>query len=136
MSKWGLKEKLRQLNGMKVKLPVILSNEAKNHFIQSFRDQGFNDNGVTKWVPRKSNKNDKGRAILVKSGALRRSIKGRTATWTRIALGSYGLPYAAVHNYGNKKRGIPKRQFIGNSKNLNKKLINIVNREYGKIMIK
>lgn len=137
-SKWGLKEKLASLQKMKSTLPTKLANEAKNHFLKSFRDQGFTDNSLQRWKPRKSNR-DVGRGILIKTGKLRRSIKVSSVSWNRVVIGSYGLKYASVHNYGEMAgRGkgfkMPKRQFIGNSKQLEKRMKNMVNTEFGKIL--
>jgi len=125
-SKWGLKEKLASLQKMKSTLPTKLANEAKNHFLQSFRDGGFTDRSLSKWKPRKVNtKNNIGRGILVKTGNLRRSIKVRYVSFDKVIIGSYGLDYAATHNYGLNVRGfkMPKRQFIGYSGKLNRQII-------------
>lgn len=107
---------------------VIIANEAKNHFVKSFRDGGFTDNTLVKWKPRKSkSKRDTGRAILVKTGDLRRSvkIKGINKSSLNIIIGS-DLPYAKVHNDGLSP--MPKRKFIGNSNKLNKKIIVIIDK--------
>ena len=139
-SKWGLKEKLAELQRMKSTLPTKLANEAKNHFLQSFRDGGFTDRNLSKWKPRKVNtKNNIGRGILVKTGNLRRSIKVRYVSFDRVVIGSYGLVYAAVHNYGQRAgRGkgfkMPKRQFIGNSVQLENRMKKMVNSDFGKIL--
>lgn len=140
---------------------------AKNHFVMSFRNQGFTDESIEKWIARK--KADTGRAILVKSGALRRSIRVMNRGMFKVVIFS-NLPYAQIHNEGmsatikshsrNKtfeasvrgnagfvngkwSRGrsrkvrlrgeaygvgeysvkMPKRQFIGNSGVLNRKII-------------
>lgn len=136
-SKWGLKEKLNDLQRMKVTLPVKLGNEAKNHFLQSFRNQGFTDRGFQAWKPRRTGKD--GRAILVKTGNLRRSIKVGSARWERVAIGSYSIDYAKVHNYGLKAgRGkgfkMPKRQFIGDSEVLKRRLRAIVEKDFGRLI--
>lgn len=100
-SKWGLKEKLASLQKMKSTLPTVLGNRIKNFTLEAFRKQGFTDSGFTKWKPRKKNK-DAGRAILVKTGKLRRSIKVSRANWTRVVVGSYGVAYAQIHNEGGE----------------------------------
>lgn len=136
-SKWGLKEKLAELQRMKSTLPTKLANEAKNHFLQSFRDGGFTDRSLSKWKPRKVNtKNNIGRGILVKTGNLRRSIKVRYVSFDKVIIGSYGLDYAATHNYGLNVRGfkMPKRQFIGNSVQLENRMKKMVNSDFGKIL--
>lgn len=139
-SKWGLKEKLAELQRMKSTLPTKLANEAKNHFLQSFRDGGFTDRSLNKWKPRKvTAKNNVGRGILIKKGDLRRSIIVKYVSWNKIRIGSYGIDYAATHNYGLRAgRGkgfrMPKRQFIGNSKQLEDRMKKMVNLAFGNIL--
>lgn len=80
-------------------LPLILSNHAVNWSLENFRRQGYQgDNGLEAWPPRRSKK-DAGRALLVKTGRLRRSIQviQVNGTW---GFGSLGVPYAGIHNYG------------------------------------
>jgi phage gpG-like protein len=98
---------------------------AVNHTKKAFRDQGFTDSSIEPWKNRKApkgknaNKKSSKRAILVKSGLLKRSVRVTRSTGTDIAIGS-DLPYAQVHNEGLRAgRGkgfiMPKRQFIGDS---------------------
>ena len=112
---------------------VVMGTDAKNHFVKSFRNQGFEDASIEKWQPRKRTNyrtrsgkvvDDTNRAILVKSGDLRRSIKVLNKSYRSITLGS-DLPYAQIHNdglygnaYGKYRFKMPKRQFIGHSKKL------------------
>lgn len=39
---------------VKNELPIILGNYAVNHFVKSFRDQGFTDESTTAWAKRKT----------------------------------------------------------------------------------
>lgn len=120
----------RQLKSFIVDMGV----EAKNHFVKSFRNQGFEDETIERWQPRRgeikggiamTRKKDKGsRAILVKSGDLRRSIKVVKKTYNSVTIGS-DLPYAQIHNdglygraFGKYRFKMPKRQFIGHSNKL------------------
>ena len=109
---------------------VDVGNTAKVFFVESFRKQGFDDKSVQKWKPRKRTSyttksgkvvNDTTRAILVKTGDLRRSIirnpANRAALTVKI---STDLIYAKRHNNGLKN--MPKRQFMGDSYNLNEKV--------------
>lgn len=116
---WNFKKKIRDFKRVKSNLPIVIGNIAKNHYVKSFRDQGFTDKTLNKWQKRSSrNRSDRrnkaSRAILVDSGRLRRSIKVGRATFSYIEIGAYGVSYARYHNKGTKK--IPKRQFIGESK--------------------
>lgn len=172
---------------------VEVGNTAKNFFVENFRKQGFDDKTVEKWqkrkkVERKGRGSKKsaaelgtvrsvksGRAILVKTGDLRRSIiriPNRSALNVKIQT---DLPYAKIHNEGgiiNKseqtgkilsfnKKGrfakqktekqrartsyqqkvtisahtikMPKRQFIGDSYNLNEKVKAVLVKRLNKV---
>ena len=109
-------------------LPKQVANLALNLFKDTFRDQGFYDSYLKPWQPRKFNDKKKSkRGLLIKSGALRRSIIIKQATFKAIRVGSYSLPYASIHNqglmgtaWGKYPFKMPKRQFIGKSKLLNR----------------
>lgn len=122
---------------------ILIGNTAKNHFIQSFRNQGFDDKSVQKWQPRKRNTyktkggrivDDSTRAILVKSGDLRRSIKLDTVNKANLKIViSSDLPYAKIHNEGLQGKAwgkhsfkMPKRQFMGDSYNMNEKIKKVI----------
>lgn len=134
----SINRKIRNLKDAKTKIPVLVSNNSKNFFLQSFRNQGFTDNSLEKWQKRDNRaRRSSGRAILVDTGALRRSIKVSQSSFNKIVITS-NLPYAAVHNYGLKAgrgRGfkMPKRKFMGNSKKLNQQNIDIIKSELTKI---
>jgi phage gpG-like protein len=124
----------------------VMGVEALNHFTKSFRNQGFEDSTIQRWQPRKGEisggiarvrKRDAGsRAILVKSGALRRSLfKYRSGVFS-VTIKS-PLPYAEVHNEGLRAgRGkgfkMPKRQFVGDSTKLILKLERLIDRKINK----
>jgi phage gpG-like protein len=88
---------------------VEIGNTAKNFFVENFRKQGFDDKPVEKWEARKKKTyrtksgkvvDDTTRAILVKTGDLRRSIirvPNRSALNVKIQT---DLPYAKIHNDG------------------------------------
>ena len=124
---------VRQFTGIMKQIGNIAINEAK----ENFRRQGFMDRSLKRWKPRK--KRDEGRAILVKSGALRRSIRRISVSNKRVTIGSKGKPavYAGVHNYGLKAgRGkgftMPKRQFLGPSHTTNKRIVNLIKKKIKK----
>lgn len=105
---------------------TIAGTEAINHFTLNFRKQGFDDDGVKKWQPRKrERKRDSGRAILIKTGQLRRSLIKRKADKSAVYIIS-SLPYANRHNEGIK--GMPKRQFVGDSRKLNRNILRIMDK--------
>lgn len=125
---------------------TIIGNEAKRFFVENFRKQGFDDASVEKWKPRKQYehrhaRNAKqamkfglGRAILVKSGDLRRSIKRMPPQKSNLSIRIVSdLPYAKIHNeglegnaFGKHKFKMPKREFMGNSFNLNERIKKIL----------
>lgn len=125
-------------------LPRVVSEMGaigQNHFVKSFRNQGFEDSSVVKWQPRKREDRSRGgfRAILVKTGALRRSIR-------KTRLGKYGvtllsdLPYAKIHNeggeglaWGKYRFKMPKRQFMGYSRVMNSRIERMINRTVKKV---
>ncbi len=125
----------------------IIEVEGLNFIKKNFRDQGFNDGSLQKWEERKttdSRGRDKtryrtnrrgtigeltkfgqkeiGRAILTGHNTggnkLRNSIRARRKNLS-IVFYTY-KKYGKVHNEGTKH--IPQRQFMGNSKYLNKKI--------------
>lgn len=128
--------------------PRFVGTMAVTFFKENFRRQGFVDSSLEKWKPRRS-KNAQRRAILVKTGRLRRSIRITNANANTVKIGS-DVPYAQIHNEGGTISGtvqvrkhkrktrkgsttvkshsrkvstkIPKRQFAGNSKGLNKRI--------------
>lgn len=142
-------------------------------FKNSFRRQGWWDRNKEKWPERKGKKRKNGRAILVKSGRLRRSICVIHAVPGKVIVGT-DVPYAKIHNEGGEftstqnvsshtrkahsrkgyttgdgrkvKRGtvrehavkshsrtrkvsMPKRQFMGSSAALERRLYGLVSRE-------
>jgi phage gpG-like protein len=127
---------------------VDVGNTAKVFFVSSFRKQGWDDKNVQKWKPRKrttyktkSGKtvDDTTRAILVKTGDLRRSIIRDPANRAALSIKIHSdLIYSRVHNDGLRAgRGkgfiMPKRQFMGDSYNLNEQVKKVIVKRLDKI---
>lgn len=146
----GLDKKVRSV--LETSL-IVLGNEAKNHFVNSFRLQGFEDKTVTKWQPRKKDTrrtrsgrivNDTNRAILVKSGDLRRSIRRESINPKALKVViATDLVYARIHNeglmgkaWGKAPFKMPKRQFIGASFVLNTKAKKAITKSLDKLFKK
>jgi len=128
-------------------IPQLMKDMALEHFDNSFRNQGFTDIGFQPWKPRKaekrvvflgSRKRARGkdsaanRAILIRSGRLRRSIKARMAGKSIIF--SSDLPYAQIHNEGGRagrklSAKIPRRRFAGRSAMLEADIRRMISRE-------
>lgn len=111
---------INSYNRARVVLPKKLGNIAESHFKDNWRKQGFDDNTIKPWQARKSNKDNKGRAILVKSGRLRRSFDVLVQGPNRVSVIN-DAPYGVYHNYGNPKKNLPQRKFMGRSRNLDEK---------------
>jgi phage gpG-like protein len=130
---FNFQAKIQELQRTRQYLPILVGNQAKNHFLRGFRNGGFTDATLEPWAARKkADKNPKPRAILVKTGHLRGSIRVKVATFQKIEIGAYGIPYAVYHNQGVGK--MPKRKFIGESKTLNRNIRALINREFIKIL--
>ena len=127
-------------------LPIVLGKIAKNFFLEAFRKGGFTDVGFKRWKQRRK-RLGRGRtsptlkeaATLVKTGTLRRSIKVRPATFRRTRIFT-NLVYAAIHNFGLQGLAfgknpfkMPEREFIGNSRVLEKKLERRILKEVNKV---
>lgn len=77
------------------KIGTIMVNFSKDRFIA----QNWVDEGYQMWPRRKMNKRNRGRAILVKTGRLRRSIRIISVSRNYVTIGS-DVPYAQAHNEG------------------------------------
>ena len=124
------------------KILVIASNEAVNFFQDNFKRQGFLNRSTKPWKPRK--KRDSGRGILIGKGGgekLFDSIARTGLSARKVTIGIKGGPqkYASVHNFGLRSgRGkgfkMPKRQFMGESRVLNKKIVRLIKSRIKKIL--
>lgn len=82
------------------RFPVLAASEAQNFFLDSFRRQAWIGDTTEVWPQRKPNaKRNKGRALLVDTGRLKRSIRIKRADWNNVIIAS-DVPYAGVHNEG------------------------------------
>lgn len=127
--------KLSKFNRQKSILPIRIAGQSLNHFKEGFKKGGgMTDASKGGWKPRRQTaRRNTGRALLVDSGVLRRDMKRITATWSRIEVGTSARTkdYAGVHNRGlrsGRGRGftMPKREFIGKSKDLERKNIQMI----------
>lgn len=135
-------------------LPRLAGNTALNFFKDSWSKEGFTDVRLERWPARKVNDGAR-RRLLVQTGRLRRSLR-MTHTTTRVVI-STDVPYAQIHNEGGQVKGtvkvkahtrqgrpvrahnrkvdfkIPKRQFMGHSKLLDRRLELLVTRSLNQI---
>lgn len=151
----AIKKLERRIKGALTTLPVLVGNEVVNFSKDSFRKQGWLGNSFEPWPARKAKNKwgktprNKGRAILVDTARLRRSIRVIRSDWQSVTIGS-DVPYAKAHNDGVRlgiiqnvrsytrktKKGatpvkahkrridqrLPRRRFLGNSPYLNAQL--------------
>jgi phage gpG-like protein len=135
-----LSQELKQLYR---EAPRYVGNLALQHFNDNFQQQGFVDDTLQPWPPRHDD-GGQDRAILVKTGRLRRSLRISRLSTEEVVIGT-DVPYAKVHNEGGminvkahnrrSKRGnefavrayiykATQRKFIGASKQLDRKIEN------------
>ncbi|UFK27503.1 tail protein [Elizabethkingia phage TCUEAP3] len=88
-------------------LPAIIGEEVVNYTLKNFEDQGWNGDSFEAWQKRKNpnawgKKDDPGRALLVKTGKLKRSIRIISIQADKVIVGAGGsdIPYAKAHNEG------------------------------------
>src|SRR5690242_14903827 len=97
-------ELMKKLKTYKSKLPMKVSGIAEEDFKENFRRQGIRGkSGNTIGWKKRKNESDKrkNRALLIKSGRLRRGFKKRpSATHARVI---NDVPYAEAHNEGSQK---------------------------------
>lgn len=88
------------------KLPRQVGVLALQHFKRNFAQQGFYDDSLKKWRPRKTNSpRNKGRALLVNKGRGRRSLRILQSSSDLVIVGA-DVGYMAFHNTG----GVIRRQ--------------------------
>ncbi len=136
-----IKQKAKELNRyFKTDAPRIVAKMARDHAKKSFQDEGYTDENFEPWqeVKRRKEENlkkgkrgkvlknqprDQRRKILTDTGDLQRSIQSEVLSSELVEIGT-DLAYAQAHNEGtttagrNNKVTIPKRQFLGKSKQL------------------
>lgn len=90
-------------------LPEIIGNEVVNFALNSFDQQAWSGESQQVWKKRKNptkwgKADETDRALLVKTGKLKRSIRITRIQENRVFVGAGGadIPYAKVHNYGFK----------------------------------
>lgn len=119
-------------------LPVKAGSIAQQLFRDNFRQSGFVDTSLAKWKrsKRQDNPKDKDRnykTLLSRRNHLYNSIRKRTQPFTAIIFTD--VIYARVHNEGGTagRRGhrfiMPKRQFIGESRTLNRLISSKIEQE-------
>jgi phage gpG-like protein len=102
-----IRNKAAALRSRLLTLPVKIGDTAVLFTKQRFAQKNWIGNGTEYWRPRKANARwgktprNKGRALLVDTGRLRRSVRIMAKTNTSVTIGS-DVPYAKAHNDGYK----------------------------------
>ncbi len=132
-------KRIDRLTRLYPRLPNLAATTAVNFSKQRFVNQNWIDARTEPWPKRKETalqrRRNRGRAVLVKSGRLKRSIRKIRTTATLAIVGT-DVPYAPYHNQGSGKQStgtfniatrrentmrsgtLPRRQFIGESQAL------------------
>lgn len=140
-SPWNLDEVEKRLHQTKEVLPAEIANVSQSYFESSWRKQGYDGK---KWkevqrripgtkaykYPKTKGLGRKTRAILVRSGRLRRSFHVLSKRWDNITIAN-SAPYARYNNEGGKN--LPQRQFMGQTNELGQKQIRIINKAFDDI---
>ena len=118
------------------RLPAVVGIEATKHFKGSFHNEGFTDDVLEPWSDitekrkdQKRRKNGNLPPILTDTGDL-----GDSITWSESGdkvVMSTDVVYAQRHNEGTN--GMPKRQFMGPSKTLDRTITAKIEKELKKI---
>jgi len=83
----------------RAKLMPELGQTAVNFFKDRFKAQAWTDRRAEKWEPRKKQEKGKRRALLIKSGRMRNSIRLVSSNADHALIG-VPVKYAAAHNEG------------------------------------
>lgn len=143
---------------LKAKLPAQFGELSVSFANDNFRAEGFVDNGTRKWQKRAIEGKRKGRGILIDSGRLKRSIRVVSTSPQSVSMGT-DIQYAKAHNEGlytnvsvpshqrrtrsgrivtvkshSRQAKMPKRQFIGESIELQRRITRHVRRSLLRIM--
>jgi phage gpG-like protein len=123
-------------------LPAMVGNEVVNFAKDNFRRQGFLGDSFQPWKQRKTKTawgvtpRNKGRAILIDTGKLRRGNRVERADWSLITVAN-AIPYARAHNEGvrlgviqtvkehNRKKGMSKMKAAFTTVKQHKRRINM-----------
>lgn len=103
MAENGFIRKMKALKEIIRNAPNEIAILARNHFEESFDLGGYNETPFEKWKERArpNDKRNKGRALLIKTGRLSRSIRIKSVGKRRIVIGT-DVVYAKIHNEGGE----------------------------------
>lgn len=101
-------ELLKGYRALKIRIIQQAAGMAVAHFKQSFTNQGFTDQNLVKWKQRVGGANNKGRAIEVQRGILKRGVRIKNTSIDGAIVGmDEGIPYAEIQNFGGEIKITP-----------------------------
>ena len=102
-----IREAQQELAGKLRQLPPIIGEEVVNFALDNFQREAWQSSGAHPWQKRKNptkwgKKDEEGRALLVKTGKLKRSIRVGAIRDDKVSIiaGGADVPYAKAHNEG------------------------------------
>jgi len=108
-----------------------LTVDARNFFDESWDNKGFTDDDLVSWEPVIDRKTKEAKeSPLVDTGALRRSL--RTEFDSESGTVYTEQEYATYHNEGSDIH--PQRQFMGNSAELDRRALEIIDNKISEIL--
>lgn len=124
---------------LKRSVPGVLATLHIKFFKANFRLQGFLDNSLSPWARRDPDRTPT-KAILIQTNALRGGIRKKVANFKRVIIAVMGKAraYADFHNKGiqrtptNEGPNLPRRQFMGVSKKLDRIVTKSLDRQIQK----
>ncbi|MBS7334245.1 MAG: phage virion morphogenesis protein [Weeksellaceae bacterium] len=158
MAKTDMLTKLHRLRQLHKRFPELAAIEAVNFSKERFVAKNWLDRSANRWQPRK--KESKG-SLMAKTGRLKRSVRKLKTTRNSVTIGT-DVPYAQIHNEGGHIRSvvdvqahsrvrkgrtervrphvrimntkIPKRQFIGESAILLRRIERMLDKQIKEIL--
>lgn len=131
-----ISQALKEFEADVTNMVTEMGNIAYNMTLETFRNQGFTDNTLQRWEPRKRTERGRGqRGILIGLGTGTAGLRG---SYRKVRRGLLTISiinnkvYSGVHNEGLRAgRGsgfiMPERRMIGDSAVMNKKIRNKLN---------
>lgn len=137
-----LNQRVNAIKKVLITLPRDIGDTAVLFTKERFKQQNWKNKSAVAWQKRKGTaKRNKGRSLLMDTGRLKRSIRRKRTTSNSVTIGS-NVPYAKAHNEGVNKKvtvgartrnmNLPKRQFMGKSHALDKRIKAEINRQITK----
>ena len=138
IGKFGFEDYKRLSPAVKISIAKKSTAKAEQFFKDSFDKQGFEDRNLQRWE-RSERSTRGGGKTLVDTGSLRKSIRTTRISFRSSKVESLGLAYNVIHNRGgragrNLAVTLPKRQFMGNSHKLEKKIKKIFIKGFNRVV--